>query len=77
MPHHAQGGGVFFGQNFEGDFAVGRQRRIEAHGLAVDHRGHGGLGQPRPDVGGDIFGPYVLRIGFDDPSGSLTLSMVE
>ena len=39
MPHHGQRPGVAGVERFELDRAVGRQRRVEAHRLAVEHRG--------------------------------------
>ncbi len=73
MPHDAQGGGIFLGENFQCHFAVGRQRRIEADDFAIDHGRHRGFGQAGADVGRHIFGAHVLRICFDRSVGQFDL----
>ena len=65
VAHDAQGGGIFAGENFQCNFAIGRQWGIEADGFAIDDRGDGGFGQAGADVGGDIFGANLLGKGFD------------
>ncbi len=54
VPHDGEGFGVFFGEQAEADFAVGRQRAAEVDLAAVDFGQDGGLGQTGTDFGSDV-----------------------
>ena len=76
VPHDVQGLRVAAGNQPQGDLAFFGQEGVGADDLAIDLRGHGGLGQAGADFRGDIDGADAAGIFQDLAVGQIDFEHV-